>query len=214
MIEFRLFGIHVSIQPFFWITMAFIGGVFDIGKSTTFLEVALFVMAGFISILVHEYGHALLIRKYRQPTEIVLQAFGGFATHPPGVFSRLQSFLVSLAGPAIQIALGFASFAVIKYASLPDTLIRDFFFNLSLVSFFWAILNLIPVFPMDGGQMLAAILGPRKQHITFLVGIIIPILVIIAYLGILKENGGFILPLFMGYFAYQNWERYNETRPR
>ncbi len=213
MIEFRLFGIHVSIQPFFWITMAFIGGAFQIGNGRTVFEVVLFIMAGFISILVHEYGHALLIRKYRQPTEIVLQAFGGYATHPAGVFSRLQSFLVSLAGPVIQIALGFIAWAVFKYANLPDTLIKDFFFNLTLVSFFWAVLNLIPVFPMDGGQMLAAALGPRKQHITFLIGVIIPVLVIIAYFKF-SEGGGYLLPIFMGLFAYQNWERYNATRPR
>ena len=212
MINFRIFGIEITVHPWFWLTMAFIGGALSIKSPEDVLPVILFVIAGFISILVHELGHGLLIRKYKLPTEIHLIAFGGFATHPAGALTRTQSFLVSLAGPVLQILLGLIAWLVLEFGNLPDTRIRDFVGPLAFVSIFWAVINLIPVYPLDGGQMLAALLGPRKAHITFLVGVVFPLLIV----GFLLVRG-LILPIaiiFLAFFAYQNWERYQQARPQ
>ena len=215
MINFRLFGIEITVHMWFWITMALFGAMFNGGlqafSPNDVLPVALFIIAGFLSVLVHELGHAIMIKKYQLPTEIHLIAFGGFATHPVGALTRRQSFIVSIAGPAFQIALGLLAYAILLFVELPETQIMKFIVPLAFISVFWAVINLIPVYPLDGGQMLAAVLGPRKAHITYLVGVILPIIVI----GVLLMKS-IILPIgfiFLGFFAYQNWQRYEAAKP-
>jgi len=166
----------------------------------------LFILAGFVSILVHELGHGLMIRKYGLPTEIHLIAFGGFATSPRGRLSRKESFLVTAAGPGIQFILGLLALALLHILPIPDgSLLRPLLVYLVSVSFIWSVLNCMPVFPLDGGQMLAAILGPNGQRTTYMVGLLTAIA--LAAAGFLVLNS-ILLPLFMGYFAYQNWQGY------
>ena len=166
----------------------------------------MFVLAGFISVLIHELGHALMIRKYGLPTEIHLIAFGGLATHPAGMLNRKQSFLVTAAGPGIQFALGVICLILLNTVPVPEeSLLRKMLQYLTWVSFVWSILNCLPIFPMDGGQMLAAILGPQRQRATYLVGMLTSI--VIGILGYFV--GAVILAIFMGLFAYQNWQQYS-----
>lgn len=203
MIQFRLFGIPVTIQPIFWLTLGLLG-LMGNGVSTPsqLLGLALFVLAGFISILVHEMGHALTIRAFKLPTEIVLQGFGGYASHPAGVLTRVQSFLVTAAGPGIQIALGIAAFVLWQSDRLPDTSIRIFVGYLAIVSIFWAVLNCFPIFPLDGGRMLQAILGPKRIKAVFITGLVTAsVLALIAI-----TSGQPFLAIFMGLFAWENYK--------
>ena len=210
MIQFRLFGIPVSVHPVFWLTLALLGGALSgISTKAELLKLALFVLAGFISVLVHEMGHALTIRHYKLPTQIVLQAFGGFATHPAGVLNRLQSFLVTAAGPAIQILLGLGALAVLLYAPLPKTLIQDFLFFLFWVSIIWAVLNCFPIYPLDGGRMLESILGPRRIRAVFITGLVTAALLGLAAVALSEP----ILAIFMGLFAWENYKNLQQHRP-
>ena len=68
--------------------MALIGGGLSANDSQSILNMVMFIIAGFISIMVHELGHALMVRKYGLPTAITLQAFGGYASFPAGQLSR------------------------------------------------------------------------------------------------------------------------------
>lgn len=201
MFRFRLFGIPITVLPWFWLTLAIIGSQ-TIRSGSDLFQIVLFVLAGFISVLVHELGHALTIKKFGAPTEIVLQAFGGFATYPRNRFNRLQDFLLTAAGPAIQIALGLLVLLLIKTANLPDSMGLYFLEVLAGISLFWAILNLVPVFPLDGGQLLNAVLGPKNKKITHTIGIVVAIA-----LGLLALKFGMIFAtFFMGYFAYLNFQ--------
>jgi Zn-dependent protease len=202
-IQFRLFGIPVTILPIFWLTLGLIGLMGNgVSNSSQLLGLALFVLAGFLSILVHEFGHALTIRFYKLPTEIVLQGFGGYASHPAGVLTRLQSFLVTAAGPAIQIALGVVAFSVLIFAPLPDIPIKEFVWDLGIVSIFWALLNCLPIFPLDGGRMLQSILGPRRIKGVFITGMVTA--GALAILGLLSSQ--IFLAIFMGLFAFENYK--------
>jgi Zn-dependent protease len=167
----------------------------------------LFIIAGFISILIHELGHALMIKKYKLPTEIVLSSFGGYATYPPGILTRLQSFLVTLAGPGIQLIFGLTLYFVLPYFSLPNSMIQTFFFYLIVVSIFWAVLNCIPVIPLDGGRMLEAVMGPRRIKTTLMISMMVAVAACV--LGF--SYGQPFLGIFMAMFAFQNyqaWERF------
>lgn len=209
MVELKLFGIPVRVEPIFWITLAILGFIgADVRTSNGLLEVALFVLAGFLSILIHEMGHALMIRKFRLPTQVVLSSFGGYAMYPSGVLSRLQSFIVTAAGPGLQIIAGAGLYFSLRFVDLPDTNLNTFLGTFIGISIFWAILNLLPVYPLDGGQMLGSILGPKRQaglHLTSLV-----VAVLLAILAI--KFGHPLGVVFMGMFAYQNYQHWQRTK--
>ena len=204
MLEFTLFRIPIRVEPVFWITLGLIGFMSSQGLpgDAMLLGTALFVMAGFISILIHELGHALMIKKYKLPTEIVLSSFGGYATHPAGILTRMQSFLVTLAGPAIQLAFGFTVFFIASNVKLPNSMITMFIGNLIWVSVAWAILNCVPVLPLDGGRMLEAVLGPSKIKLTITISMLVAVTACV--FGFLK--GQPFLGVFMAMFAFQNYQ--------
>lgn len=192
--------------------MAFIGGGLHAANSTDILLVLVFVFAGFLSIMIHELGHALAIRKYGLPAAITLRAFGGYASFPADKLDRKQSFVVTAAGPALQFVFGVLLIVLAPSISIPEgSLFLPFLRDLIWVSIAWSILNCLPVYPMDGGQMMAAILGPKKQHNVHLISFIVAVIIGIAgylYLGTI------LLPIFMALFAWQNWQSYQASSPQ
>ena len=211
MIRFSLFGIPVEIQPFFWISLIILGGATGADTAAEIFQMLLFVLAGFISILVHELGHALTAKAYGANTAITLQAFGGYAAYSGVLMSRSKSFLITAAGPAIQIALGFAVLTLLR--NLPEISENGLYFLVELmsISFFWAILNLLPVLPLDGGQMLNAALGPARIKITLWVTIVVAVG---AGLTMFVKTLSFLFPIFLGMFAWQAFQALKENRWR
>ena len=211
MVRFTLFGIPVEVQPFFWITLGILGGALDAASAAAILGIGLFVVAGFISILVHELGHALMARKFGAYSAITLQAFGGYAAYSGARLTRPQSFAVTAAGPGIQILLGLAVwFAFPHLPGLNDN--ADYFLAMLMqISIFWALLNLLPVMPLDGGQMLNAVLGPQRIRLTLGVTIVVAVVV---GLAMFLRTRSVIFPIFMGMFAWQAFQALRSERGR
>lgn len=211
MIRFSLFGIPVRVHPFFWLTLAIIGGALWADSPEAIFRILLFLLAGFISILVHELGHALTARKFGARSEIVLQAFGGYAAYSGVRMTRPQSFMITAAGPAVQIVLGLA--VLIAIPNLPELNQNALYFLVVLywISLVWALLNLLPVLPLDGGQMLNAVLGPERIKTTLWVSLIVAatagLLLFLLFKSILAL-------IFMGMFAWQAWQALRENRWR
>lgn len=211
MIHFTIFGIPVRIQPFFWITLAIIGGAGSAASSDAMLRIVLFIIAGFISILVHELGHALTARKFGAHSSITLQAFGGYAAYSGVRLTRPQTFAVTAAGPVVQIFLGLAVLFLLP--NLPKITPQAGYFLSTLVwiSLAWALLNLLPILPLDGGQMLNTVLGPQRIKTTLWVTIIVA-----GGIGLagLAYTHSFLLPIFMGMFAWQAFQALKENNWR
>ena len=162
MFRFTIFNIPVSIQPWFWLTLAFISGQLFTDSMQGIMFLLLFVVAGFISILVHELGHALTAQHFGKKVEIVLQAFGGYAAYSSAVpLERRQTLMITAAGPTIQILLG--GVALLVWQFLPGLNMNlDYFLKvLAVISLVWAFLNLLPILPMDGGRLVETALGPN-----------------------------------------------------
>lgn len=211
MIRFSIFGIPVEVQPFFWLSLVILGGVGGADTPTELFRIILFVLAGFISVLTHELGHALTARAFGANTAITLQMFGGYASYSGVRMSRLKGFLITAAGPAIQITLGLLVLLLLE--TIPRMSINGYYFLRMLqgISFFWAILNLLPVLPLDGGQMLNAILGPNRIKITLWVTIIVAVSV-----GLLMffKTHSILFPVFLGTYAWQAYQLLKENRWR
>ena len=209
MIRFSLFGIPVEVQPFFWITLVILGGAIGADTAADVFRILLFVLAGFISILVHEFGHALTARSFGANVQVTLQAFGGFAAYSGARMSRARSFLITAAGPGVQIILGLIVFAALPFLGNLNENGAYFLSILMFISFFWAILNLLPVLPLDGGQMLNAVLGPARLKITLWITIVVSIGVGVA---MLFKTNSIIFPIFLGMFAWQAFQALKENR--
>ncbi len=118
----------------------------------------------FVSVLLHELGHATAARHYRIPVrEITLFIFGGVAQIQEEPRSAWSEFWIAIAGPAVSLGLGFLFYGLAVAASGVSQLYAVFsylgYVNLALFAF-----NLIPGFPLDGGRVLRAILwGASKD---------------------------------------------------
>lgn len=212
MIRFNLFGIPVAVQPFFWLTLVILGGDHGADSAEAVFGIMIFVLAGFTSILVHELGHALTARSFGANVHIVLEAFGGYAAYSGARIDRKKSFIITAAGPLIQLALGALVLAPLYLEFEMNHYAFSFLSVLWKISFFWALLNLLPILPLDGGRLLEAVLGPTRIKTTLWVTIITA--VSIALILLATSQGGFIFPIFLGMFAYQAFQALKENNWR
>lgn len=255
-LRFRLFGIAVRVTPFFWIAAAVLGWdlalAFDqLGKTigAEYPELMsltrtnphqgvlllIWIAAVFISVLVHELGHALVMKRYGVGCYIVLYHFGGLAVpDQPGMFVRSRGFTspwqqiaVSAAGPGAQlllsaillVALTATGSSVVmnppiigrlinvtqgqQILSLPVQAAICFLLYPSIA---WALLNLLPVYPMDGGQIareLFSIFNPRSG-ISY--SLMLSVSVGVGAAVYAYVHGQVFLAMFFGMLAYSSYQ--------
>jgi stage IV sporulation protein FB len=154
-VKWRMFGTQVRVHPLFWVMAAVISwGLLDLGL--------LFLVAGilaiFVSILLHEFGHIWMGKWFGSDGHIVLWAFGGLAFGASHLDNRWKRIAVSAAGPGIQLLLWGALTLGLPYLPRPmdpqSFILLTVFLNFLLaINLYWAILNLLPIYPLDGGQI-------------------------------------------------------------
>lgn len=171
--NFTLFGIDVEIQAGFWFTTILLGiNLVDTSRGAAgFLPLVVWALVVLVSVLVHEFGHALAIRRHRIQPEIILYLMGGKTVWRPLLpVGRLDRIIISLAGPfagffLAGIIYAFQFFAPDVVMRLPD-LGRQAVAYLLWVNFYWGLINLIPVSPLDGGHVLEQALGPKRVRLA------------------------------------------------
>lgn len=178
-LHFSLFGIPVRIHPLFWA----ISGLFGWGITNGGQSVLLLIWIGsvFLSILIHELGHAMVMRYYGWNPHIVLHGMGGLAirdhrTSNFGTFDAPRNqpsvqIIISAAGPIAGFLL--AIFVILLVNAIgPSQVLINFkggirFWELRqltgnalplvhfllFINVYWGLLNLLPVYPLDGGQI-------------------------------------------------------------
>ncbi len=152
-LNFRLFGFPVRIHPLFWLGAALLGASYlDSGLHFMLIWIAVV----FVSILVHELGHAVAFRRFGSNSHIVLWMFGGLAVPYSGVNGRWRRILISLAGPFagfILCGLIYGSNKLTGWGVENGVPVAFLYVMLIVVNLYWGIFNLLPVFPLDGGQV-------------------------------------------------------------
>ena len=204
LLRFRLFGFPVHVDASFVIMIGIIGYL----SNFEFSQLPLWLLIAAISVLVHELGHAFVARTTGASPAIALVAFGGVTTFvPPKQLSRLRSLSISAAGPLVGIAFGLLVFGLAQVLgpfdadSWPAVAYKMVLFT----SVGWGVLNLLPILPLDGGQVMRELLPgdpPVRSRRAAMVSIGVALLVgawalsIHYYSGILIV-GFFILVNFM-----------------
>ena len=170
----ELAGTVVYVHVTFFVLLAWIGVVdgLEKGSLTAAVQAVGFTATLFGCVVLHEFGHALMARRFGIGTrDIVLFPFGGVARleRIPEVPS--QEFLVALAGPAVSVGIAAGLFAALRlYGSAPR--LEDFGIGnasfaerLMFINAGLAVFNLLPAFPMDGGRVLRALLAMRLDYV-------------------------------------------------
>ncbi|MEZ4226252.1 MAG: site-2 protease family protein [Polyangiaceae bacterium] len=176
MLRFSLFGFPVLIQPGFWLLALIIG----LSPERSLRESLTLVGVIFVSVMVHELGHALSARAYGQSPVITLHMMGGLTSWTPTrELSPRRRILVTLAGPMAGFALaGVAFLGLIALSGhtgstpVATTAVEATLGVVVGVNVFWSAINLVPVLPFDGGQILATALGPSRRKVAATVSLV------------------------------------------
>jgi Zn-dependent protease/CBS domain-containing protein len=169
----RVAGTEVKVHLTFFILVAFwaMAGYQQGGPSGALLA-ALSLLALFACVLLHEFGHILMARRFGVRTpDVILLPIGGVARLERIPDEPRQELLIALAGPAVTLAIVVLLYIVLAVAGPEPSLwglqpAGPFLDNLMRVNLYLLLFNLFPAFPMDGGRVLRALLASRLGFVA------------------------------------------------
>ena len=164
-LRFRLFGMPVIVRGSFLVIAALIGflGVGDAAQTIAWIAIV------FVSILIHELGHAVTARMFGSGVVIELNGLGGLTrwSVPDGVLTPGRRSLIAASGSAVGLAFGGLVWLVAAQFAPYPPLTAFILENLIYVNVFWGLLNWLPIRPLDGGHLLESLLekiAPRRAE--------------------------------------------------
>jgi stage IV sporulation protein FB len=207
-VTFDLFGFPVTLQN----GMFVLAGVYlllGVQDRTPVPEVVGGVLAIFGSILWHELGHAFAARNFGLgPIAITLHGFGGTTRHLRAD-KPWKELIVTLSGPGNGLLLGVV--AVIAAMYVHDGVGGAIIERLVFVNVFWSLFNLLPMFPLDGGNALLSFLRIVAPGIAYPVviglGLLLGVLLAAGAIALTMSGVGTALFLLMlaGTAVQSNW---------
>ncbi|MHC4661664.1 MAG: site-2 protease family protein [Planctomycetota bacterium] len=195
---FRLLGIQVYLHLFFIIfigmEMIFVSYRLGFGLITLYVTIELAILFGIV--LLHEYGHALTARSQGGDAErIILWPLGGLALCSAPHRPKEQGF-VAAGGPMVNVIIFVIFFPLawwldgyIVWNPFSMPFYGKWFAIVAYLAYLILLFNLIPAFPLDGGQVLRALLWKKYdfRKATMAVtttGYIFAIILVIVGLGL------------------------------
>lgn len=169
----RLGGTDIRIHFTFLLLLAFFAfGGYQTGGAAGALINVVFILALFLCVLLHEFGHALAAARYGIKTpDITLLPIGGVARLQRMPDQPMQELVVALAGPLVNVVIaaglylgGLGRWTGWGGVTEVDNPYVDVLGTLMRVNVLLVLFNLIPAFPMDGGRVLRALLATRMNY--------------------------------------------------
>ncbi len=169
----RIFGVDVAIHPSWFLVLGFFAyslatGFFPRaypgwGAAANWTTAIVATLLLFVSVLAHEFGHALVARSQGIPVRnITLFVLGGVAQLEREPDSPGHEAWMAIAGPLVSAAIGGVTLGAAYLLPGPEQVVAVLAYlgvaNLALLAF-----NLLPGFPLDGGRVLRALLW-RLTH--------------------------------------------------
>jgi Zn-dependent protease len=207
---FRVRGIQLAVHYSFFLLLAYVAweGWLAEAWPGALVSVAL-VVAFFACVVLHELGHCFVARRngIRVP-RILLMPIGGMAEFESIPREPRTEITMALAGPAVNFALvvllwWFVDFSGDTEATVLPVTVGDFVNQLFLANLVMGTFNLLPVFPMDGGRVLRALLAMRLPYLraTFVAASVGKVLALLLAIGALWLNAYLAAVLFLFIFV-------------
>jgi len=224
-LRFQIFGIPVRIHPFFWLVALLLGY-----RSGDPASVLIWVVALFLSILVHELGHAMAMRAYGFRPWITLYGLGGLTgcdqaySHRSRGSESLGQILISAAGPAAGFLLAALLLLGVVLAGHGENIFFDTPLGLTpvvspqvtridellnsvfFICVLWGLVNLLPIYPLDGGQIAREVLLNLSPRDGIRSSLTLSVLAAgaMALVGLVLWKSFFVTLMF-GYLAYASF---------
>lgn len=187
--QFRLFNIPITVRSSFWIFLLLY--CFDASSDPGRMILIALIMGG--SLLIHELGHAFAARKFGKNPEITIEAFGGYTSYSGFGLDEKKEFAITLAGPLFTALLIVFPYYFLKNHFFASFWPNYFSYVLMKLNFYWLLVNLAPLQPLDGGKMVGYFLrryfGERGDSLSI-------------YLGNAAALAGIAYFLFQGSYAF------------
>ena len=242
-LNFSLFRFPVRVHPLFWLIGVLLGAnLVRQGGNGALLLVWIAVV--FISILVHEFGHALAMRYYGQNARIVLYMLGGLAIPESSPYSTgmgrqasngWNHIVVSAAGPAAGFVLalvvigviflsggkvlfnpGFPNFWQVELGRpITTESMRTLWFladSLLFINILWGMVNLLPIFPLDGGQISRELCIMRDSYTGVVRSVWISFIAALGMIVVALYMKDLFIGLLFGSLAYSSYMMLQQLR--
>ena len=174
----RAFGIDVKVHWTFFLLLAFFGftAYQNSGSLLSAVVTVGIIVALFVCVLLHEFGHALMAQRLGIETaDITLLPIGGLARLKSLPERPWDEVKIAIAGPLVNVVLApiFFAIALLVGGSLttPPNILQgvqsagQVFAYLGYINVALVLFNLIPAFPMDGGRVLRGLLATRLGQV-------------------------------------------------
>lgn len=165
---FTLFDVDVSVSFWYGVLMGFVIVLWPSLGGMTYADGVIVALAITFSLLVHEYGHAFVAKRYNLSPSILLHAFGGFCVTAREARSDGDDARVVMAGPAMGLVL--AGLVALIYVFAPGVVAASpvtntLFTALLWINVVWSLVNLLlPIWPLDGGRLFHLLLRRLKPE--------------------------------------------------
>ena len=162
----RFLGSELRVHATFFLLLAWIAAVaWASGGPLGALVNVAFILVLFACVVAHEYGHALMARRYGIATpDITLLPIGGMARLERMPERPGQEIAVALAGPAVNVVIFLVLVGLFRVDMSVETLTqiedpaKGFLGRVAVVNLLLVAFNMLPAFPMDGGRVFRALL--------------------------------------------------------
>jgi Zn-dependent protease len=230
-LEFRAFGVPVRVHPFFWLACLLTSGALS-GGPPDVPGILLWAVVLFVSILVHELGHAAAQIYFGGRPWVVLYGYGGLAICGDCDRRPASQIIISFAGPlagfllaglvvsllfalgnqpqwslsgergGMWIGVGYFGILPFKFG-LANTAVAQLLF----INILWGLVNLLPIYPLDGGRIsreLFTLSGNPQVGIENSLWLSLVAAAVVAFWGLRQED--FFIAIMFGLLAFNSFQ--------
>jgi Zn-dependent protease len=160
--HFRIAGIPVRVEVYFFVIIGILAYEFNL-ETPKLSYILAFVGIAFVSVVVHELGHALAFRAFGIDPHITLVGMGGLTTGS-GRLSNRQHIIVSLAGPlSVLVVFGLPAIWLYNQGTVTSVDGQRYLLEVLWIVVGWSVLNLLPMLPLDGGNVALRLIDGATQ---------------------------------------------------
>jgi stage IV sporulation protein FB len=208
-----LLGLPTRIHAMFWVTILVLGWPSHAPHGPA--SIALWMLVATLSIWLHELGHAMLARQRGVVFAIHLHATGGSTEwRPLGTLRWHWRAAVIAGGPLAGAACVLVAWPLTHLTLSPRLALAAH--DLLWLNGAWTAFNLLPMEPLDGGQLLRAILERRGQSREGLIAAVGVAIAAVAFMALLLAEHGYaaVTVVFFGVYNLERLQAHRDTNRR